>query len=267
MPAPTLATALITSLQNERVKLAHALQTQVKARRKHRRIALEGVRLINDALAQGFAPDFILHLPAFDLSALRSPSTLTLLPTAPEIMRLICETETPQGAVGVFPMPERPFPTALTRLLIADGVRDPGNLGALLRTAAAAGVEGVLLSPDCVDPYNPKALRAGMGAHFRVPLAERTWDDIQTACAPLTVWLADMDGDFAYDAVDWTQPHALIVSSEAHGASDSAQSVASRRVFIPMAAATESLNAAAAAAVLLFEGARQRRQARSGDLN
>lgn len=257
---------MITSPQNERVKLAHALQTQVKARRKHRRIALEGVRLINDALEQGLAPDFILHLPTFDPDSLHNPSALTLLPAAPEIMRLVCETETPQGAVGVFPMPDRSFPTVLTRLLIADGVRDPGNLGALLRTAAAAGVEGVLLSPDCVDPYNPKALRAGMGAHFRVPLAERTWEQISAACAGMRVWLADMDGDTAYDAVDWTQPHALIVSSEAHGASAEAQSAAAGRVFIPMAAATESLNAAAAAAVLLFEGARQRRRAQSGDL-
>lgn len=249
---------MITSPQNERVKLAHALQTQAKARRKHGKIALEGVRLINDALDQGLAPDFILHLPTIDPDALRHASALALLSVAPEIMRLVCETETPQGAVGIFAMPDRPFPTPLTRLLIVDGVRDPGNLGALLRTAVAAGVEAVVLSPDCVDPYNPKALRAGMGAHFRVPLAERTWDDIQTMCAPLTVWLADMDGDSAYDAVDWTEPHALIVSSEAHGASDSAQSVAARRVFIPMAASTESLNAAAAAAVLLFEAARQR---------
>jgi TrmH family RNA methyltransferase len=257
---------LITSPQNERVKLAHALQTQAKARRKHRRIALEGVRLINDALAQGLSPDFILHLPTFSPDSLHHASELTLLPAAPEIMRLICETETPQGALGVFPMPERPLPTALTRLLIIDGVRDPGNLGALLRTAAAAGVEAVLLSPDCVDPYNPKALRAGMGAHFRIPLAERSWDDIQAACRSLAVWLADMDGDAAYDAVDWLAPHALIVSSEAHGASAEARAAARRRVFIPMAAATESLNAAAAAAVLLFEAARQRRQARTGDL-
>lgn len=255
---PHFSNPLITSPQNERVKLAHALQTQAKARRKHGKIALEGVRLINDALDQGLAPDFILHLPTFTPDSLHTPPDSTLLPAAPEIMRLVCETDAPQGAVGVFPMPDRPFPTALTRLLIIDGVRDPGNLGALLRTAAAAGVEGVLLSPDCVDPFNPKALRAGMGAHFRIPLAERTWDAIQAVCAPLTVWLADMDGDSAYDTVDWTEPHALIVSSEAHGASDSAQSVAARRVFIPMAASTESLNAAAAAAVLLFEAARQR---------
>ncbi|MDZ4767147.1 MAG: RNA methyltransferase [Chloroflexota bacterium] len=254
---------MITSLQNDKIKLAHALQTSAKSRRKSARIVLEGVRLIADALAQGYAPDFILHDADFPIAELErlTQAPLTLLLAAPEIMRHICDTEQPQGALGVFPMPEHMLPSALTRLLILDGVRDPGNLGTMLRTATAAGVDGVLLSPDCVDAYNPKALRAGMGAHFRVPLAEQAWDAIRAMCAGLTVYLADMDGDIAYDAADWTQPHALIIGGEAHGASTDARDLAAQRIYIPMSGATESLNAAAAAAVLLFEGARARRQA------
>lgn len=255
----SLPHSMISSLHNERVKLAHALQTSAKSRRKAKQIVLEGVRLIQDALNAGIRPDFILHDPDFPVDSLNSSQSLTLLPAAPEVMRHVCDTEQPQGIVGVFPMPESAFLTAPTRLLILDGVRDPGNLGTMLRTAAAAGVDGVLCSPDCVDAYNPKALRAGMGAHFRVPLAAQSWDAIQTACAGLTVYLAEMEGDIAYDAADWSQPHALIIGGEAHGASENAIQLAAHRVYIPMARATESLNAAAAAAVLLFEAARTRK--------
>jgi TrmH family RNA methyltransferase len=251
--------SLITSLQNERVKLAHALQTSAKARRKAARIALEGARLIADALANGYRPDFILHDPDFYAADVNAPPDTVWLPAAPEVMRHVCATEQPQGALGIFPLPNRAFPTTLTRALILDGVRDPGNMGAILRAAAAAGVDGVLCSPDCVDLYNPKALRAGMGAHFRVPSAEKTWDTIRAACAGLAVYLADMDGEIAYDQVDWRTPHALIIGGEAHGGSAESYGLATARVSIPMAAHTESLNAGAAAAVLLFESARQRR--------
>jgi TrmH family RNA methyltransferase len=248
---------MISSPHNEKIKLALALQSQAKARRKSGRVLLEGVRLIADALACGLRPDFVLHHPDF------APETfapeLPMFAIAPELLREIADTVHPQGAVAVFPLPQMPLPTAPTRLFILDGVRDPGNVGAMLRTAAAAGVDAALLSPDCADAFNPKALRAGMGAHFRVPLREIGWEQIAALCAGLTVYLADADGDLAYDAGNWRQPHALIVSSEAHGASAEARSLAALRISIPMAAATESLNAASAAAVLLFEAARARR--------
>jgi TrmH family RNA methyltransferase len=144
-------------------------------------------------------------------------------------------------------------------VLILDALGDPGNLGTILRTAAAAGVEVVLLAPGCVDPYNDKALRAGMGAHFRVPVIPQSWDKIAATCDGLAVYLAAMDGDLAYDAADWSSAWALIVGSEAHGASEQAAELAHQRVYIPMAAETESLNAASAAAVILFEAARQGR--------
>jgi TrmH family RNA methyltransferase len=142
-------------------------------------------------------------------------------------------------------------------VLILDAVRDPGNLGTILRAGAAAGVQAVLLSPTCVDAYNPKALRSGMGAHFRVPIVEMDWDKIGAYCRALAVYLADAEGDLSHDAVDWSAAWALIIGSEAHGAGSEAERLAQQRVYIPMAAATESLNAAIAAAVILFEAARQ----------
>lgn len=251
---------MITSLHNDRVKLVYALQTAAKSRRRERRIALEGVRLVRDALEQGYSPDFILFDPALmhEADIVRSHSGAPVpLPVSPEVMRHISATEQPPGVVGVFPMPEVVLPQSPKRVLILDDMRDPGNLGTILRTSAAAGVEAVLLSPKTVDPYNPKALRGGMGAHFRIPLAERAWDEIGAYCAGLHVYLADMTGDVSYDAADWSRPWALIIGSEAHGDSAEAASLAAQRVYIPMSGDTESLNAAVAAGVLLFEARRQ----------
>ncbi|MBZ0288453.1 MAG: RNA methyltransferase, partial [Anaerolineae bacterium] len=177
---------------------------------------------------------------------------------ADAIMREMSDTQQPQGILGVFPMPAPDVPPDATRIVILDSIRDPGNLGTILRTSAAAGVQAVLLSPTCVDPYNPKALRGGMGAHFRVAVIESDWEQIRAACYNKKIYVADSDGETAYDRVDWSSPWALIIGGEADGAGREALALAQQRVYIPMAAATESLNAAIATGVILFEAARQR---------
>jgi TrmH family RNA methyltransferase len=248
---------MITSTQNPRVKHVRLLQERARARRKEGQMVLEGARLIGDALAQGQRPIWLFY----------TPESAGLLPDPPvhaeavslEVMRHMSDTQQPQGLLAVFPLPTVPLPAAPQRVLILDAVRDPGNLGTILRAAAAAGVQAVLLTPDSADPYNPKVLRAGMGAHFRVPLAVREWPQIAAYCAPLRVYLADSAGAVRYDAVDWKIPWGLIVGSEAHGAGPQAAELAALRVSIPMSAATESINAAMAASILLFEAQRQRR--------
>jgi TrmH family RNA methyltransferase len=252
---------VITSTSNEKVKLAQALQTRARARRKEGKIALEGVRLVRDALQAGQHPEFVLMTPDLrdgGLLALLKEQWVEPLPVSDEVMRSVSETEQPQGVLAVFPMPQPNLPAKLARALILDAVRDPGNLGTMLRTAAAAGVEAVLLSPDSADPYNPKALRGGMGAHFRVPVVELEWSAIASACAGMNVYLADGGGDLRYDAADWSRPWTVIVGGEAHGAGEEAHAMATARISIPMAAATESLNAAVAAGVILFEAAKSR---------
>jgi TrmH family RNA methyltransferase len=254
---------MITSVHNDRVKLAHGLLSGSKSRRKAGKIALEGARLIRDALEAGYLPDFILYDPA----AITDPASLgidadLLLDASPEIIRHVSGTESPQGIVGVFPFPTPSLPPAPSRVLILDAISDPGNLGTILRTAAAAGVDVVLLAPGCVDPYNDKALRGGMGAHFRIPVINQSWDKIAATCDGSPVYLADMQGDQPYDAADWSGRWALVIGSEAHGASEQAEALAHSRVYIPMAAATESINAASAAAAILFEAARQARAQR-----
>ena len=117
-----------------------------------------------------------------------------------------------------------PIPNSPNFLLIPDQIRDPGNLGTLIRTAAAAGVQAVLLPPETTDAFAPKVVRAGMGAHFRLPIHTMDWDEIEQVCkqADLQVFLADMDGGSCWET-DFREPLALIVGGEAEGASEQAR--------------------------------------------
>jgi len=167
-------------------------------------------------------------------------------------MAALSDTETPQGVLGVFPLPELPVPDDPALIVVADGWRDPGNLGALIRTAAAAGVDLLLLTRGTVDPTNPKAIRAAMGAHYRLALRTLDWDSIAAAYPAHHVYLADAAGDALYTAIDWRDPSIIVVGGEAHGFGVAATSVPHTRVRIPMAPGAESLNAAIAAGVLIF---------------
>jgi TrmH family RNA methyltransferase len=143
--------------------------------------------------------------------------------------------------------------------LVVDNMRTPGNLGTILRTAAAAGTDQVLLSPGTVDLYNPKVVRGGAGAHFRIPIRQCTWQEISEQLKDVDVWLAAAHSEQSYTQVDWTPPLGLVIGNEAHGATSQALALSTGQVSIPMAHAVESLNAAMAAGILLFEIARQRR--------
>ena len=129
------------------------------------------------------------------------------------------------------------------------------------RSADAAGVDAVLIPPETTDPFAPKVVRAGMGAHFRLPILSMYWEEIQriSASAKVQVFLADMEGKSCWEA-DLRPPLALIVGGESDGASEQARQLASQRISIPMAGKTESLNAAVAGSVLMFDVMRQRRE-------
>ncbi|MBN1287706.1 MAG: RNA methyltransferase [Anaerolineae bacterium] len=251
----------ITSPNNARIKQIRDLMARRRARLQTRRCALEGARLVTDALEAGAQVDYVLFTPGFAAGELGAALLVharalgvTTTPVAPNLTALLSGTETPQGVWAVCRLPELPAPARPTLALLLDQIRDPGNLGTILRTAGAAGVEQVILTKGTADPFNPKALRAGMGAHFRVPVAFA--DEAGLPGAPLA--LADARGAIRYDAFDWTQPVTLAVGGEAEGFSEDIRRRAAAVVSIPMARATESLNAAAAAAVILFEARRQR---------
>jgi TrmH family RNA methyltransferase len=256
---------MIISLKNEKVRYVRLLQHRRSFRQQERRLVFEGVRLVEEAVRAGVTPDLVFHTEAIAedrrggrlLVSLRRMAVICYV-VSEAVMAACTDTKTPQGILAVVPIPRllpKPHPTFT---LIVDRVRDPGNLGTMLRTALAAGVERVLLAPGTVDANNPKVVRAAMGAHLYVPIAVLGWDAIAEAVAESDVWLAAADGELLYTAVDWTRPVALIAGSEAAGAGHEAETLAQGRVSIPMTKGVESLNAAVATAVILFEAVRQR---------
>jgi TrmH family RNA methyltransferase len=219
---------------------------------------------VDEALRAGIEPALALYTEAW----VETPAGRRLLPwladakdgswLASESVLAVCaDTQTPQGILLVIPFVNLPPGPGL--ILILDQLRDPGNLGTILRSAEATKVGQVILTPGTVDLYNPKVVRGAMGAHFRLSVTSFDWPAVAERVAGRHIWLADANGDLAYDSVDWVQPSALIIGSEAAGAGKEATDLARERVSIPMVGKAESLNAAMAATVILFEIARQQR--------
>lgn len=227
-------------------------------------MVVEGLRLADEAVSSGLPLTWAFATADF-LGSPRGASLVEALTqrqvpcwlVTPSIIEMLSDTETPQGIVAVLPIPVLPHRSGLSVLL--DGIRDPGNLGTILRAAWGAGVGQVISLPGCTDFTGPKVLRSGMGAHFHVPIRRLDWGQVrQEIIGP--VWLADADpSGVRYDCVDWTSAGGMIIGGEADGASEEARALADdHMVRIPMADGVESLNAALSAAVLLFEAARQR---------
>lgn len=254
---------MITSVNNPKVRYVARLQSERRFRTREGAYVVEGTRWLTDVVQQELAPLAVYYTGEWRdrpghskiLQQLGDPVQAVSDP----VMAAMSDTETPPGVLAVLPIQPRPLPSRPQLLLILDEIRDPGNLGTMLRTAAAAGADGILLSPGCVDPYNPKVVRAGMGAHLRNALQQMEWAQIAGVASGLQVWLAAAGGELPYNDVNWRQPSGLIIGSEAHGAGEEARALAAGTIYIPMHAASESLNAASAAAVILFEALRQRR--------
>jgi len=254
---------MITSTHNPKVQLARALLGRARERRKQDAFVVEGVRLAEEALASGWPIRFALHVP--DLGA-RAQGLLggleaagvEHLPVSTEVMQSISETETPQGVLAVLEQRQLRLPEALSFVLVLDSIRDPGNLGSLLRTAAAAGVQAVFLAPGTADAFAPKVVRSGMGAHFHLPIRDLDWDGIRRQVSGLQVFLADAQAATPCWQADFRPPLALIVGGEAEGATSAARALAREAVCIPMPGRAESLNAAAAGAILIYEVMRRR---------
>jgi TrmH family RNA methyltransferase len=255
---------MITSLANPKVKLVRSLFRR-RARYAGQQFVVEGVRLIEEVVGAGIVPALVLYAARVDdeprahllLERLRS-ATAEVLAASDQVMQAASTTETPQGIVAVVPFVALPLPEPLQFALILDAVRDPGNVGAILRSARAAGVSAVFFAPGTADPYNEKVVRAAMGTHFRVPLRVARWEDIAGALhGTQRIYIADARGEIDYTQADWTPPLAIIVGGEAEGASEAAKKIATARVRIPMRGGAESLNAAMAATVMLFEAAKK----------
>lgn len=255
---------MLTSAKNPRIQQIRKLQGSARARRKEALFVVEGVRLAEEAFNAGWQPDYLIFTQDVNTRGQQivtgfQNQGIEIVPVSSQVMQAASNTQTPQGILLVLPLPEWNLPTNLTFVLILDEVRDPGNIGTLLRTALAAGVDAVILPPGNVDAFAPKVVRSGMGAHFKLPIIPMDWETIATRLAGLSFFLADSGGGCAHVEAELKTPLALIIGGEAEGAGGQASSIATQHVHIPMPGRAESLNAAVAGAILMFEVVRQRR--------
>jgi TrmH family RNA methyltransferase len=259
---------VITSTHNKRVAKAVRLKKRA-LREKDRLFLVEGVQGVLEALGSGAAVREVFHtsLPderMGDISEAAAKAGVPLHVVSADVMAHLTSTVTPQGVVAVAEFVDEPLsnlPGSATCIPVLVEVRDPGNAGTILRTADAAGADGVVFTRTSVDIYNPKAVRASAGSIFHLPVVREVDVDETVAVLRergLAVLAADPDGRASIYETDLTRPTAILLGNEAHGLPRGAASLADSTVRVPIAGRAESLNLAAAAALVLFEAARQR---------
>lgn len=253
----------ISSHDNPIFKRLKKLAESARSRREARMTLLDGEHLLAAYLDVGGQPHTLVRAASFDagklarLSARCPRAKVLVLPDA--LFAELSPVATPTGVLAEAAWLSPPVVGATPMVIVLEDIQDPGNLGSILRTGAAAGATLALLSKGCHDPWSPKALRGGQGAQFLLPLQSGVdllaWlDAFEGVSVALT--LAE-DSDFY--TLDLTRPLALIVGNEGAGLSAAVRHAASVRAHIPMPGRVESLNASAALAVAVFEAMRQRR--------
>lgn len=244
--------------------LARDLQRR-KARERQHRFVAEGVRTVETLLASPFDITGLLVTAALHhdergrgLLATAEARGVPVTEVSDAELESAADTDTPQGVLAVATIPAQTLavPTGPARYLVLDALQDPGNVGTVIRTAAAMGVTATVALPGTVDLWNAKVVRSSMGALFHHPVAMLSWEEFSgfAASGGLSLWAADMHGD----ALDGLRPDtcperlALVVSNEGAGLSPHVAAAVSRTVTIPMAAEVESLNVAVATGILLY---------------
>lgn len=264
---------MITSRQNRRIKDIRALR-----RSKGDRVLLEGPHLVAEAVASGLVLEEVLAAPGFFESSAEGGElrrVLASLPeppleVAPDVLAALADADAPKGLLAVARLPRggvESLPAVRYGVyLFLEGLQDPGNLGAVARSAEAAGAAGLALAPGCVHPNHPRALRGSAGSLLRLPAAvgveaweldERLGEELQGL--PRWAALVPRDGEEIWKAdLTGSEPLVLAVGAEGPGLSDALLARADLRLTIPLAPPVESLNAAVAAALVLFEIRRRR---------
>lgn len=259
---------MITSTQNQKIKHVRALLSDRRTRQGEGLFVIEGVRVVEEAGASGLKPDLVLYSSNLtdrgkDLLKQFGDRGISIEEVLPQILENLSDTETSQGILAVLPIPKVDLPEDWDLILVLDQLKDPGNLGTILRSSAASGVQAVVLTPGSADPFAPKVVRAAMGAHFFLPILTMDWPEITKTCRgrkiiPASILVADSARGLPCWQMDLQQPMALVIGSEADGPQQQAYEAAQGFLQIPMPGRAESLNAAVAASILLYEVVRQR---------
>ena len=224
---------------------------------------VEGVRLLEEVISADQIPEIVIYTNDLDQRGYQliksfQDQKINLEEVSRGVFKSASQTESPQGILAVLPKTNLPIPDQLDFILIADQIRDPGNLGTLLRTARAAGVQLALLTPGTADPFSPKVVRSGMGAQFNLPIRGCAWKEIPMITKEIRLLGSDMTLGSSIWETDLRLPVGIIIGGEAFGLGEEARKQVDTWVNIPMEGDIESLNASAAGAVLLFEVFRQR---------
>ncbi|MFB9886817.1 TrmH family RNA methyltransferase [Balneatrix alpica] len=244
---------LIQSAHNTHFKHWKKLLNR-KEREQSGQFLVEGWHLCEEALQAGWVEKLIVQEgAAVPQQAPWQSCEPVYLP--PSLFQQLCDTETPQGVLALCRQAQAALEwTALQRLLLLDGVQDPGNLGTLIRTADAAGLDGVLLSKGCVDPYNPKVLRAAQGSHFHLPLWQGCWQDWLPAlrAAGIPCYGSALQQAKPYTEFSSQPRFALVMGNEGAGINPELLAQTDANLYIPLYGKSESLNVAIAAGILLY---------------
>jgi len=241
----------LSSVKNPKIAVWKSLKDR-KGRKETGCFLVEGRKMVEEALASDFKVRAVLvdqsrteefHLPESGVYAMPS-----------HVLAAVCDTKTPQGVAAV--VETRHIARLGNRLVVLDGVQDPGNVGTIIRTADAAGMDGVILSEQCADVFGPKTLRATMGSVFRMPMAVTA--DLPKLLEGLkgegyAVISSQLDGEPFYERGPMGELFCLVIGSEGNGVSEAVQRIATHRVKLPMRGGAESLNAAVAAGIMMYE--------------
>ena len=248
----------ITSRTNPLITRFRKLASDRKLRRKEGVIVCEGPKMLSEALSWGFIPETALVTEDF-VGTLTEKTRIVQVPD--ELLRSVAPTQTPQKVLFLVHIPSSSLPEALPgkRYLVLDGLQDPGNVGTLWRTADAFGADGLILLPGCADPWSPKTVRATMGACFRLPVWEASLEEALALFvrSGLPLYATALRKDTVDLRELYAGRAAIAIGSEGHGVTQALLDACDATVKIPMTDRCESLNAAVAGAVVLWELARK----------
>ena len=257
---------IISSKDNKRIKYIRSLLEKGGIRKKNHSFVVEGIKLVDEALEYGNVLDIIISESLYEeivsgdltrnallsdngkhiIKQVKQGTSLTVV--SDTVFKSVSETITPQGVIAVVDMPESGLleggylkkayeKSGKIELLVLEDTADPGNMGTIMRTAEAAGVTGVIIGKGTVDIFNPKVVRSTMGSIFRLPFA----------------YVDDLKGKESYRDISYSDKAGILIGNEARGLSDEIANLADTYVIIPMQGKVESLNAAVAAALMMYE--------------
>ncbi len=258
-----MKTDIISSLQNPLVKNWRLLNKN-RAERIHQGLYIaEGEHMAQEAVNTGFAETLLISEKAQEkYHALLSSANCPIYVLADHVLSAICDTKTPQGIIALCRYPQGNDISSLgNRIVCLNGVQDPGNVGTIMRTMDAAGFTGLLIDDKTADPYSPKTLRASMGSIFRVPVvkAEQLATALDTLVkADFEVLAGDLMGDPFFQDRERKENTCIIIGNEGAGIAPEIKEKATLRLKIPMVGGAESLNAAVAASIMMYDDLRRR---------